>query len=199
MNRRTLLKSVAGAFVAGRAARTGGLAAQTPASSPTFSQAEIATLTGIAEVVLPTSLNAAARQRVVTSFANWFAKYRQGADMGHGYGSSTLRQPSGPSPFPRYAAQFAALETSAKEKGGAAFAALPLAARREVVEAFLNQPQPVNRLPAQPTGANLIADFMGSYFSSQDAWNLCYQAEIRRDSCRTLDDSEKPPTPIGGR
>ena len=194
MNRRTLLKSMSALLVAGRAS-----ASAASAQASTFTAAEIATLSAIAEVVLPSRLTTAERQRVVTSFVNWFAKYRQGADMGHGYGSSTLRQPAGPSPFPRYAPQLAALEAAAKERGGASFAALPLTARREVVETFLNQPQPVNRLPAQPTGANLIADFMGSYFSSQDAWNLCYQAEIRRDSCRTLDDSEKPPTPIGGR
>ena len=164
------------------------------AQTPAFGAAEVATLSAIADVVLPSGLTADDKRLAVRAFVAWFTNYRQGADMGHGYGSSTLRGPSGPSPIARYPAQFAALDAAAAEKGTATFAKLPLAARREVVEAFLNQPQPVNRLPAQPTGANLVADFMGSYFNSQDGWNRCYRAEINRDACRTLDDSEKPPT-----
>jgi hypothetical protein len=53
-------------------------------------------------------------------------------------------------------------------------------------------------MPPRPTGANLVADFMGAYFNSQDGWNLCYRAEINRDACRTLDNSEKPPAAIRG-
>jgi hypothetical protein len=51
----------------------------------------------------------------------------------------------------------------------------------------------VNRLPAQPTGASLIADLMGSYFTSSDAWDRCYRAQILRDYCRTLDNSAEQP------
>ena len=68
--------------------------------------------------------------------------------------------------------------------------------RLRVVEELLNNPQPVNRLPAQPTGASLVADLMGSYFNSADAWDTCYRAEIQRDSCRTLDNSAEPPRPV---
>jgi hypothetical protein len=129
----------------------------------------------------------------------WFVSYREGADMGHGYGASTLRPPSAASPALRYPQQFAALDAAARDRGAAAFAALAPAARREVIEKLLDEPQRVNRLPARPTGANLIADFMGSYFTSADAWDRCYRAEIRRDSCRTLDDSAAEPRPLEGR
>lgn len=156
-------------------------------------------LGAIAEVALPTSLTADDRRLAVRSFVAWFANYRAGADMGHGYGSSSLRAPSGPNPVTRYPPQFASLDAAARQRGSTSFAVLPIPARREVVEAFLNTPQPVNRMPAQPTGANLVADFMGRYFNSADGWNLCYQAEINRDSCRTLDDSATPPRPIRGR
>ncbi len=107
-----------------------------------------------------------------------------------------LRQPSGPSPAVRYPAQFAALDAAAQARGGTTFAALLASARREVAEAFLNEPQPVNRLPAQPTGANLVADLMGSYFNSPDAWDRCYPAEIQREPCRRLDGSEQQPRPL---
>ncbi len=198
MNRRTLLKSVAAFLVARPVVGLAGRA-QTDSPAGPFAARDVATLGAIAEVVLPSGLGAAGRQRAVDRFIAWFAKYRQGADMGHGYGASNLRASSGPSPFARYPPQFAAIDAAAVARGATTFAALPIAARREVIEAFLNQPQPVNRLPARPSGANLVADFMGSYFSSQDAWDLYYQAEIRRDSCRTLDDSARPPASIKGR
>jgi hypothetical protein len=132
----------------------------------------------------------------VTSFVAWVRNYKEGAEMGHGYGASTLRAPSGPSPAARYPAQFAALDDAAKASGGASFAALAVDARRAVIESTLNNPQPVNRLPAQPTGQSLIADFMGFYFTSPDAWDLAYQAQIGRDKCRTLDGSDLPPSPF---
>jgi hypothetical protein len=192
MLRRTVLKSLAAAF----AARPAAALAQQAAAATTFSPAEIDTLHAIADVVLPAEIGAEARKKAVTDFVSWFANYRQGADMGHGYGASTLRAGSGSSPFSRYPAQFAALDAAARSRGGQTFQALPVSDRRAIVEQVLNDPQPVNRMPAQPTGANLVADLMGSYFSSADAWDACYRAEIQRDSCRTLDNSAEPPRPL---
>ncbi len=192
MLRRTLLKSLAAAF----AARPAATLAQQAAAPSTFSSAEIDTLHALADIVLPAEIGVDARRKAVATFVAWFANYRQGADMGHGYGASTLRAASGPSPFSRYAAQFSALETAARSRGGQTFRALPASDRRVIVEQLLNEPQPVNRLPAQPTGANLVADLMGSYFTGADAWDVCYRAEIQRDSCRTLDNSAEPPRPI---
>jgi len=189
MLRRTLLKSLAAAF----AARPAATLAQQAASPTTFSPTEIETLHALAEVALPAEIGADARRKAVTTFVAWFANYRQGADMGHSYGASTLRASSGPSQFSRYASQFTALDAAARSRGGQTFRALPAPDRRVIAEQFLNDPQPVNRMPAQPAGANLIADLMGSYFNSADAWDTCYRAEIQRDSCRTLDNSAEPP------
>jgi len=176
MLRRTLLKLVAALYVV-RPVR----ALERVLQTAPFGRSEIDTLVAVADVVLPSSLNAAAKRRVVDRFVSWHANYRQGADMGHGYGASTVRQPSGPPPAARYPAQFAALGP---------------APGREVIEKFLNEPQPVNRMPAQPNGANVVADFMGFYFNSANAWDLSYQAQIFRDSCRTLDNSESEPQRI---
>jgi len=192
MLRRTLLKSMAAAF----AARPAATFAQQAAAATTFSPTEIETLHALAEVVLPAEIGADARRKAVTTFVAWFANYRQSADMGHGYGASTLRAGSGASPFSRYASQFTALDASARARGGQTFRVLPAPDRRAIVEQLLNDPQPVSRLPAQPTGANLVADLMGSYFTSADAWDVCYRAEIQRDSCRTLDNSAEPPRPV---
>ena len=191
MLRRTLLQ-IAAALVVFRPFRTLARVLQPPG----FSAANIETLAAIAGVVLPSELSAAERQRVVDRFVAWFANYREGADMGHGYGASTLRTPSGPSPALRYPAQFASLEAAARDRGAATFAALEPSARRDVVEKLLNEPKPITRLPGQPTGANLIADFMGSYFVSAEAWDRCYRVQIGRDSCRTLGDSPEQPRPL---
>jgi hypothetical protein len=194
MKRRTLLKSLA-AVVAVRPLSELGLLAQTAS----FGDREIATLTAIADVVLPTALGATGRDREVARFVAWVRNYREGADRGGGYGNAQLSPPTGPSPAARYPAQFAALDKAAQAQGGTSFAALPLDRRRVVVEAALNDPQPVTRLPARPTGANLVADVLGYYFSSAAATDLCYNAAIGRDTCRGLDGSDQPPPPLGGR
>jgi hypothetical protein len=190
--RRTVLHAIATAVAATPLGRL-----KLFAQAPPISDAEIATLKGIAEVVLPTAVAQPERDRVVTAFVAWVRNYKENAEMGHGYGSSTLRQPSGPSPAGRYPAQFAALDAAAKTGGAASFAALPLDARRSAVENALNTPQPVTRLPGQPNGQNLIADFMGFYFTGPDAWDLAYQARIGRDRCRSLDGSDRAPEPLG--
>jgi hypothetical protein len=189
VQRRTLLKSVAAALVA-RPLATLRLRAQQPAE---LGAAQLATLGAIAEVVLPSALGADGRDLVVEQFAAWVRGYREGADMGHGYGSSTLRRRSGPSPAASYAAQFAALDEAAREAGGTTFAALPVDTRRAIVERALDSPQRVTRLPSRPNGANLIADFMGLYYSSPDAWDLAYERRIGRDRCRSLEGSERRP------
>src|SRR5512134_2183230 len=112
MNRRTLLKAVTAALVARPAA---GLARARQA--PAFTARDLQTLEAIAEVVLPSDLGAGRRRTVVNAFIAWFAGYRQGADMGHGYGASALRAPAGPSPALRYPPQFEALETAARDRG----------------------------------------------------------------------------------
>ena len=189
MKRRTLLQSLVGAFVATPLARW-RVAARAPDD---LSPANIATLNALAEVVIPSAAGAEGRQRAVAQFTAWVANYKEGADRGHGYGSSQLSQPTGPSPAARYSAQFTALDQAARDQGAASFAALALPARRTIVENALNTPQPTTRLPNRPTGANLVADFMGMYFSSAEAIDLCYQAEIGRDTCRGLEGSEQAP------
>jgi hypothetical protein len=196
MKRRTWIRTLAAAFV----------------SRPIFGlrlfarQAElprenIAALSAIAEVALPAAIGVTGRDKAVADFVAWVRNYKEGADTGHSYGASTLARPTGASPAARYPPQFAALDKAAGDQGAASFVALSLEKRRVVIEAMLSTPQPVMRLPARPTGANLVADFMGLYFNSGDAFDLCYRAEIGRDNCRTLDGSDLPPRPLttGGR
>ncbi|HSG02008.1 MAG TPA: gluconate 2-dehydrogenase subunit 3 family protein [Vicinamibacterales bacterium] len=193
MRRRTLLKSFVTALMAGRLARLRALAR---GQVQELTASQLAAMGAIAEVVLPSSLGADGRDLVVEQFASWVRGYREGADMGHGYGSATLRRQSGPSPARNYPAQFDALDAAARARGGTSFASLPVDARRAIVETALNTPQRVTRLPSQPNGTNLIADFMGLYYSSPEAWDLAYERRIGRDRCRSLDGSEERPSAI---
>jgi hypothetical protein len=194
INRRSLLK-LGGVVVAWRPFARLKVLAEAP-QAPVFTPGQITTLAGIAEVALPSSLDAEARDGAVRKFVSWHVNYREGADMGHGYGNSTLRQKSGPPVSPRYPPQFAALDQAARAQGAVSFAAASPAIRRAIVETALNTPQAVNRLPARPTGANLVADFIGMYFNSAAAFDLAYQAAIGRDDCRGLENSDQPPASI---
>jgi hypothetical protein len=92
----------------------------------------------------------------------------------------------------------AALDRAAGEQSIATFSAMSVDQRRAVIEAALDAPPRVTQLPGQPTGANLVADLMGFYFNSPEAFDLGYQAAIGRDACRALAGSEQPPAPLVG-
>jgi hypothetical protein len=192
MKRRTLLQSLA-ALAALRPLAHVRLAGQARAE---LGEANLAALRAVAEVGLPSALDDVARGRVVAAFAAWHRDYRENADRGHGYGSGRLSVPTGPPPARRYPEQFAALDAAAAAAGAASFAAAAAATRRAIVERSLDEPRVAN-LPGSPNGNNLVADFLGFYFNSADAWDLCYQASIRRDSCRSLPGSDQPPPRLG--
>jgi hypothetical protein len=196
MNRRMWLWSFAAGMLAAPFRR---LKAYARVQSPAPSTTDAATLEAIAEIVLPSDLGADGRTRVVAAFLAWIKDYKEGADRGYGYGASTLSAPSGPSPAARYPEQLTALDATARTSGAASFAALPATARRAQIEASLTAMPGGARLSARPSGANVIADLMGFYFNSADAWNLAYRARIDRDSCRALAGSEQPPAPLGSR
>lgn len=153
-----------------------------------------ATLQAIAEVVLPTLLSRDEQHAVVAQFVTWVTNYREGAEMGHGYGATRVRH-TGPSPAATYPAQLAALEAAARAQGAASLSAQSVTTRRAVVETALTTPQRVTQLPARPSGANVIADFMGMFFNGPEGYNLAYRAAINREDCRGLDGSGQVPAP----
>jgi hypothetical protein len=194
MKRRTLLRSLLALAMAPVARRK--LFAQ---ARPSLGESDIVTLRAVAEAVLPTALGDSGREAAVQRFVRWVRNYRESADRGHSYGASTLSQATGPSPAARYPAQFAALDARARALGAASFSSLAVDKRRGVIEEALNEPQRVTNLPARPTGANLVADFMGYSFNSAAGYDLAYDAAIGRDSCRSLDGSDQPPARLTGR
>jgi len=193
MKRRTVLQGMASVVALPALAPF-----RAPAQAPVFSAADLRTLAAVADVVLPSSLGGTGREGVVERFAAWFAGYRAGADRGHSYGDSRLQAPAPPLNLTRYPAQLAALEQAGRDQGAASLSALAPATRRPLIEAALNDPQPANRLSARPNGANVVADLMGFFYTSPQAYDLCYQAAIGRDDCRDLPGSEKAPAPLAG-
>jgi hypothetical protein len=195
MRRRAMLQSLAAAATLPRLT---GIDLLAQGAAPALTPAQVATLQALAQVVLPSALGASGRDDAVRTFVGWVRNYKEQADRGHGYGNSQLSTPTGSSPAARYPEQFAALDTAARASGAASFVALSIDGRRAVVTAALEGPPAVRALPAHPTGANLVADFMGLYFNGPDARDLCYQAAIGRDTCRGLDGSDQAPPPFKG-
>jgi hypothetical protein len=153
-----------------------------------------ATLRAVADVVLPSALTADERLLAVTQFVEWVANYREGADAGHGYGSTRLRS-TGASPSSAYPAQLAALEEAARAAGATTLGALGEDSRRAIIETALTSPQRITQLPARPSGQHVVTDFMGQFFHGPVGYNLAYRAAINREDCRGLAGSEQAPPP----
>lgn len=188
MNRRSILQllAAAGAALPWRVSLAQGHAAP-------LSPAAVDTLRAVAGAVLPSSLDTRGTDAVVESFLTWLRGYRSGADMGFGYG--IVRKRLTPTIAPAaYIEQLGALEHAAGSLGSS-FGRLPLDARRRLIAAALDAAG-VKDFPASPNGAHAIADFMSYYFNGPEANDLCYQAKIGRDRCRTLAGSSRRPEPL---
>jgi hypothetical protein len=164
------------------------------AQAAPLSEGAVHTLRAAAPVVLPSGIGAKGADVVVDQFLEWLRGYRSGADMGFGYG--IVRKRVTPTIVPAtYIQQLAALEQSAAADGHA-LGAQPPDARRRLIAAAL-EAAGVREMPPSPNGQNVIADFMSFYFNGTDANDLCYQAKIGRDRCRTLAGSSGRPAPLG--
>ena len=105
--------------------------------------------------------------------------YRSGADLEHGYGFPRIRTKPD-LPVGRYLEQLDALGE---------------APDADTVRRALDAAK-ITALPASPAGVHVAADLLSFYFNSSDANDLCYQASIRRDACRGLAGSDRPPAPL---
>jgi len=192
MKRRDLLKL--GATVAGLAAT--GVAAQepSPAIALDFLPRGFQGLWPVAQAVLPAEIGAAGQKEALVAFMAWIHDHDAGRYLEHGYGHTRIAK-STAAPVEMYKAQLQALGAAARRKHGKGFGALDLAARRALmVEAFAALK--VDGLGERPSGRHVAADLMSHYFGSIEASDLCYEAEIGRDSCRSLAGSGERPEPL---
>jgi hypothetical protein len=189
MRRRTLVKLVVWTSAAVRAM---GLRAF---AEPALSASQVATLRAAARVVLPSEPGAPNTDETVDRFLRWTRNYKAGAEMDHGYGFTRLRStpPSSAAAYPR---QLEDLERDARQQGSS-FARLDSTIQRRLLQAAFEAAR-VDALPQRPAGRHVVADLMGFYFYSSEANDLCYRAEIGRDTCGGLPGSDRPPEPRRG-
>jgi hypothetical protein len=154
---------------------------------------QVFVLRDVAATVLPSSIGRKGQDDAVDAFVRWIRDYQEGVALSHGYGEPRLVK-SGPTPAPRYASQIAALEQSARSRGGR-FGALPLEVRRELLELAFNAAD-VRNLPGRPDGKHVVADLMAHYFRSSSANDLCYNARIGRNTYRAIRVTTVKPAPL---
>jgi hypothetical protein len=130
----------------------------------------------LASVVLPASLGRARMDQVAANFVVWIRDYKPGAEIASGYGHPRT-QVTGPNPSLHYADQLSALGS-------------PIS--REAVERALTDAK-VDRIPQRPNGRHVATDLMAFFFNSSDGEDFLYNAKIRRDDCRGLENSGKRP------
>jgi hypothetical protein len=200
LSRRTFVSWLSGlgaAFGVGIRPRSavGATSADRNASTQTAAL-DVAMVTRVAEVVLPGELGESGFARAARDFTQWIGGYRPGVELVHPYGSANLRN-TGPSPTGRWQSQLAALDRASRETHQRAFTALPIAQRRDLVNAALAADR-TTRMP-DPLEANHVAlALMAWYFASPDATDRCYQSRIGRNQCRPLVNAPRQPLPLAG-
>ena len=150
-------------------------------------------LRDVAATVLPSAIGEQGQYEAVAEFLKWIRDYKEGVALSHGYGEPRLVK-SGPSPKAGYVDQLAALEQAARARGGR-FGALPIEARRDILEAAFKAAD-VRSLPGRPDGKHVVADLMAHYFRSSGANDLCYNARIGRNTFRAIRVTTVRPAPL---
>ena len=155
------------------------------------------TLLALGHVVLPMQLGPEGISAEIASFQRWIAGYRDGAELLHGYGTSTLEF-AGPTPATRWAQQLDALDAAARKIDGRRFAALSLERRRGLVEAALVAVK-AERLPQLTVAPHVALALLTHFYGGAAASDLCYEARIGKQQCRPLAQSPRKPLPLAPR
>ena len=155
------------------------------------------TLRAVGGAVLPAELGAGGTTLAVNSFQRWIAGYREGAELLHGYGTSRLGH-SGPTPATRWASQLGQIDARARKQHGRAFADLPVAVRRDMIRDDLAAMK-VERLPSVGRAPHVALALLAHFYASPRATDLCYDAQIGRQTCRPLSASPRRPLPLAPR
>ena len=153
-------------------------------------------LSALARAVLPSELDAAAIDRVVTGFQTWLDGYESAAELNHGYGTGTIRY-APVNPHANWQSQLAALDAEAQQKFGQSFSDLAATPRRDIVRQQLAG-DPVDRLSLPQRARHVAIGLLSYYYARPEASDLCYQRAIGKNSCRPLARSPDEPSPLQG-
>lgn len=157
-------------------------------------EAEPATLDALGEAILPSQLGRAGITRAVAAFRDWGTGYRENAELVHGYGTSRLRS-TGPTPLTRWTLQLDALDTAAQSKHARAFKTLTVAERTALIRDALKGER-LDRLASVVDANHVAVALLAHFYDSPDAANLCYGAQIGRQTCRPLAQQSRKPLPM---
>lgn len=162
------------------------------AASIAYLAAAPETLDALGVAILPAELGRAQIGQVVAGFRRWIDGYRENAELNHGYGNSRLRF-TGPTPATRWTKQLDDLDSAARAAHGVSFAALSVVQRQEIVKPLIVAERGI---PSRPDGGTHVAlALLGLFYGSPLATDLCYEAAIGKNTCRSLGDSSKHPAP----
>ena len=152
-----------------------------------------AVLRAVAEVVLPSDLEDAAREEAVQSFERWAFEYEPVAELNHGYGTSEIRY-GPPDPGPGWQAQLEALDIEASRRTGSAFRELDIPQRQELI---IRQGLDEGSVLPNPLRARHVAvALMAHWFRSSEAVDLCYGRRIAERTCRGIDTAPSEPEAV---
>jgi len=191
-NRRTFfqwLTSASAGLMASRTAAEAAPALQAPDGRP-----DPHLLLALGRAVLPSELGAAGIERVVAEFATWVSEYRLGAELDHGYGTSEIEY-TPEHPGPRWAEQLKSLDAESRRRKGKPFVALSAEEQRELIGAQIGDSS-ADGFPPPARAQHVAVGLMAYFTASPQATDLCYQAEIGKDTCRDLAASSARPASL---
>ena len=166
------------------------VARRADALAATWLAEDEATMRALALAVLPSALGVEGATRMAQSFQRWIDGYRENTELVHGYGTSALRF-TRPSPRAKWAAQIESL----KQTG---FNGKSLEQRRQAIRDLLASER-LDRIPDVATAPHVALGLLAFYYGSSEAADLCYDAQIGRETCRTLSAAARRPLPLAGR
>ena len=157
-------------------------------------ESDPATLDALAAAVLPSEIGRAGSARVARELRDWGAKYRESAELVHGYGTSRLRA-TGPTPLTLWTTQLDELEAQAQSKHQQRFRDLTVAQRSDLVRVALAG-QRLDRMPSVADANHVAIALLAYFYDSPAATDLCYQAQIGKQTCRPLSAQARKPLPM---
>ena len=190
LTRRRFVAWVAGAIPVALVTR------RADALSAAWIAGEPETLRALAAAVLPSELGEAGTAGVAREFQAWIDNYAAQAELVHGYGTSALRF-SRASPRANWAAQLEALGRRSSVVGNRTFTAMSVDERRTVVRDELRGER-IDRMPAVGAASHVALGLLAFYYDGSEASDLCYGAQIGRETCRPLAVAPRKPLPLAG-
>jgi hypothetical protein len=188
LSRRTFLSSLAAALPLTVLVR------RAHAAAVIHLESDPATLDALAAAILPSELGRAGLARATRDFRDWGANYHESAELVHGYGTSRLRS-TGPTPLTRWTTQLDELEAQSRSTHQRRFSELTVAQRSDLVRAAL-QGQRLDRMPPVVDASHVAVALLSHFYDSSAANDLCYGAQIGRQTCRPLSASSRKPLPV---